>query len=132
MRLTSIFGGTAIHDLLLQKYNEEDFLYVGTSAGAACASKNMIYQGSSHEALLKGEIKITSGLGFIDNVIIPEALEILEKYKENSPYLINIHKYQYISLRNNFTKRFAKFIYSINDAHCILEVTMSKHKVAYL
>ena len=30
----------------------------------------MIYQGSSHEALLKGEIKITSGLGLIDHVII--------------------------------------------------------------
>jgi cyanophycinase len=29
----------------------------------------MIYQGSAHEALLKGEIKITSGLGFIDDVI---------------------------------------------------------------
>ena len=70
LRLTSIFGGTLIHDLLLKKYLEEDFLYVGTSAGAACASKNMIYQGSSREALLKGEIKITSGLGFMDNVII--------------------------------------------------------------
>ena len=70
LRLTSIFGGTAIHDLLLEKYLQEDFLYVGTSAGAACASKNMIYQGSSREALLKGEIKITSGLGFMDHVII--------------------------------------------------------------
>jgi len=30
----------------------------------------MIYQGSSHEALLKGEVKITGGLGFINNVII--------------------------------------------------------------
>jgi cyanophycinase len=30
----------------------------------------MIYQGSSHEALLKGEIKITSGLGLIDHVVI--------------------------------------------------------------
>ncbi len=70
LRVTSIFGGTLIHDLLLKKYLEEDFLYVGTSAGAACASKNMIYQGSSREALLKGEIKITSGLGFMDNVII--------------------------------------------------------------
>jgi cyanophycinase len=70
LRLTSIFGGTPIHDLLIKKYFEEDFLYVGTSAGAACASKNMIYQGSSREALLKGEIKITSGLGFMDNVII--------------------------------------------------------------
>ena len=70
LRLTSIFGGTAIHDLLLEKYLQEDFLYVGTSAGAACASKNMIYQGSSREALLNGEIKITSGLGFMDHVII--------------------------------------------------------------
>jgi cyanophycinase len=30
----------------------------------------MIYQGSSSEALMKGEVKITQGLGFIDNVII--------------------------------------------------------------
>ena len=30
----------------------------------------MIYQGSSQEALLKGEIKITSGLGLIDHVVI--------------------------------------------------------------
>jgi cyanophycinase len=30
----------------------------------------MIYEGSSHEALLKGEIKITSGLGLIDHVIV--------------------------------------------------------------
>ena len=30
----------------------------------------MIYQGSSSEALLKGEIKITSGLGLIDDVVI--------------------------------------------------------------
>ena len=30
----------------------------------------MIYQGSSTEALLKGEVKITSGLGLIDYVII--------------------------------------------------------------
>jgi len=70
LRLTSIIGGTPIHDAILQKYNEEDFIYVGTSAGAHSASKSMIYQGSSKEALLKGEIKITSGLGLIDHVII--------------------------------------------------------------
>jgi cyanophycinase len=33
-------------------------LYAGTSAGAAAASNNMIYQGSSSEALLKGEVKL--------------------------------------------------------------------------
>ncbi len=70
LRLTSILGGTAFHDILLDKYHNEDFVYAGTSAGAAAASNNMIYQGSSHEALLKGEVKITSGLGLIDGVII--------------------------------------------------------------
>ncbi|MCX6296825.1 MAG: cyanophycinase [Bacteroidetes bacterium] len=70
LRLTSILGGTPIHDLILQKYMDEDFIFAGTSAGAAAASNSMIYQGSSSEALLKGEIKITSGLGLIDHVII--------------------------------------------------------------
>jgi cyanophycinase len=70
LRLTSMLGGTAFDDLLIHKYRNEDFIYAGTSAGAAAASNNMIYQGSSSEALLKGEVKITSGLGLIDGVII--------------------------------------------------------------
>lgn len=70
LRLTSILGGTRFHDIILQKYREENFIYAGTSAGAAAASENMIYQGSSSEALLKGEIKTTQGLGFIENVIV--------------------------------------------------------------
>lgn len=70
LRLTSIFGGTAFHHLLCNKYLNEDFIISGTSAGAAASSNNMIYQGSSHEAMVKGEVKITGGLGFINNVII--------------------------------------------------------------
>lgn len=70
LRLTSILGGTRFHDVILQKYQEEEFLYAGTSAGAAAASENMIYQGSSTEALLKGEIKTTQGLGLFADVII--------------------------------------------------------------
>ena len=70
LRLTSILGGTEFHDIILDKYHNEEFIYAGTSAGAAAASNNMIYQGSSSEALLKGEVKITSGLGLIDGVII--------------------------------------------------------------
>lgn len=70
LRLTSILGGTPFDDILIDKYRNTDFIYSGTSAGAAAASNNMIYQGSSHEALLKGEVKITSGLGLIDDVVI--------------------------------------------------------------
>lgn len=70
LRLTSILGGTPLDELLIDKYRNEEFIYAGTSAGAAAASSSMIYQGSSQEALLKGEVKITSGLGLIDDVII--------------------------------------------------------------
>jgi cyanophycinase len=70
LRLTAIFGGTAFHHLLLDKYQNDEFVISGTSAGAAASSNNMIYQGSSSEALHKGEVKITGGLGFINNVII--------------------------------------------------------------
>jgi len=70
LRLTSILGGTPFVDLLISKYQNTEFIYAGTSAGAAAASNNMIYQGSSSEALLKGEVKITSGLGLIDDVVI--------------------------------------------------------------
>lgn len=70
LRLTSILGGSRMHECMLRKFQETDFLYAGTSAGAAAASENMIYQGNSNEALLKGEIKTTQGLGFIENVII--------------------------------------------------------------
>lgn len=70
LRLSSIFGGTEFLNVMKRKYHEDDFLVAGTSAGAAAASTNMIYRGSSSEALIKGEVQITGGLGFIDGVII--------------------------------------------------------------
>jgi len=70
LRLTSILGGTEFHTILLRKYEEDNFLIAGTSAGAAACSNTMIYQGSASEALLKGEVKITSGLGLINDLII--------------------------------------------------------------
>lgn len=70
LRLSSIYGGTKFLQILKRKYHEDDFMIAGTSAGAAAASTNMIYRGSSSEALVKGEVQITAGLGFIDSVII--------------------------------------------------------------
>ena len=70
LRLSAIFGGTEFLRILKTRYQEGDFIIAGTSAGAAAASSNMIYRGSSSEALIKGEVQITGGLGFIDDVII--------------------------------------------------------------
>jgi len=70
LRLSSIFGGTEFLQILKTRYQDENFVIAGTSAGAAAASTNMIYRGQSNKALIKGEVQITAGLGFIDSVII--------------------------------------------------------------
>jgi len=70
MRLSMIFGGTEFLKILIDRYNNEDFVIAGTSAGAMAMSNTMIYQGSSTGALLKGEVKITTGLALIKDVII--------------------------------------------------------------
>lgn len=70
MRLSMVFGGTEILDILHHRYLTEDFTIAGTSAGAMAMSNTMIYQGSSSEALRKGAVKITTGLGFMKKVII--------------------------------------------------------------
>ena len=70
LRLSSIFGGTEFLDILKQRYEDEYFLIAGTSAGAMAMSLTMIYEGNATNAHLKGEVKITTGLGFINGVII--------------------------------------------------------------
>jgi len=70
MRLTTILGGTKFLDLLQEKYHKEDFIYAGTSAGAAAASNNIVTEGQSENALLKGGVKMASGLALINDVVI--------------------------------------------------------------
>lgn len=70
LRLTSIFGGTEFLDIIHERYNNEHFIIAGTSAGAMAMSNTMIYQGNASNAHLKGEVKITTGLAFIKDVII--------------------------------------------------------------
>jgi cyanophycinase len=70
LRLSVIFGGTEFLKILIDRYTNENFVIAGTSAGAMAMSNTMIYQGSSTGALLKGEVKITTGLALIKGVII--------------------------------------------------------------
>jgi cyanophycinase len=68
-RLTSTFGGTEILNLLQERYENENFVVAGTSAGAMAMSNTMIYEGNSGRSHLKGEVKITTGLGFSRQLI---------------------------------------------------------------
>lgn len=70
LRLSSIFGGTEFMQVLKEKYYNEHFVIGGTSAGAMAMSNTMIYEGNASLAHLKGEVRITTGMGLIQNVII--------------------------------------------------------------
>ncbi len=70
LRLTSTFGGTEIYKILHNRYmNDANFLLAGTSAGAMAMSNTMIYEGSASDAHLKGTVKVTTGLAFMQDVI---------------------------------------------------------------
>ena len=76
MRLTSTFGGTTFLEIIMNRYNTEtNFLVAGTSAGAMAMSNTMIYEGNATRAHLKGEVKITTGLGFMYGVIFDSHFE---------------------------------------------------------
>lgn len=75
MRLTSTFGGTKFLRVIQNRYKTEPFIVAGTSAGAMAMSNTMIYEGDASKAHLKGEVKITTGLGFMQNVIFDSHFE---------------------------------------------------------
>ena len=75
LRLSATFGGTTFLRAILNRYENENFVVAGTSAGAMAMSNTMIYEGNAIRAHLKGEVKITTGLGFIDDVIIDSHFE---------------------------------------------------------
>ena len=75
LRLSATFGGTQFLDILQKRYKQENFLIAGTSAGAMAMSNTMIYEGNATRAHLKGEVKITKGLSFVDTVIIDSHFE---------------------------------------------------------
>ena len=63
LRITSILGGTSFLNTIIQKYYKERCIVAGTSAGATAMSQTMIYDGGASEALVKGNVKLTAGIG---------------------------------------------------------------------
>jgi len=75
LRLSVTDGGTEFLSILKRRYKEENFLIAGTSAGAMAMGSTMIFEGNAARAHLKGEVKMTTGLGFISTVIIDSHFE---------------------------------------------------------
>jgi cyanophycinase len=75
LRLSVTDGGTEFLAILKKRYEEESFVVAGTSAGAMAMGQTMIYEGNATRAHLKGEVKMTTGLGFIGSVIVDSHFE---------------------------------------------------------
>lgn len=69
LRLTAVFGGSPVLKAIRERF-QAGAVVAGTSAGAMAIPSTMIYNGEAADALHKGEVKMTSGLGFVDGVII--------------------------------------------------------------
>ena len=70
LRITSVLGGSLLEREILRKYQQDVCIIAGTSAGASAMSKTMIYGGEGTIALRKGTVKVSTGMGLIDNAII--------------------------------------------------------------
>jgi len=70
LRITSILGGTPVLETIKSRYYNEKCVIAGTSAGASAMSETMIYEGEICEALCKGKVQLTSGIGLVENVVI--------------------------------------------------------------
>ncbi|MCB0387563.1 MAG: cyanophycinase [Winogradskyella sp.] len=70
-KITNKIGGTTIHKIMLDRYqNETGFVIAGTSAGAMAMTKEMIAGGSPKDAFVKGAVTMYKGLGLIPELII--------------------------------------------------------------
>ncbi|WP_223650061.1 cyanophycinase [Hymenobacter psoromatis] len=70
-RLREMFSDTDFLQLLVRRYHEEaGFVVAGTSAGAMAMSQHMIRGGSVPDSLLKGAVKMGTGLSLLPAAIV--------------------------------------------------------------
>jgi cyanophycinase len=69
-KIVKCIGDTAAHKIIKKMLEETRIVIAGTSAGAMSMSTQMIAGVSNVDSMQKGNVKITRGMGFLDQVII--------------------------------------------------------------
>ncbi len=69
LRITDLLESTEMVEKIKEKFNH-GALVGGTSAGAVCLTKTMIFEGTIKRHFYKGEVDLIPGLGLIEDVII--------------------------------------------------------------
>ncbi len=68
-KIVKEIGGTSIHNILLHRYQNENFVLAGTSAGAMAMSEEMIAGSNPKRLFTKGALKMNMGMAIIDHII---------------------------------------------------------------
>jgi cyanophycinase len=69
LNITSLMGGTPLHDLVRERYRD-GVLIAGVSAGAAMMSSSMIISGKSDTPPKVGGVEIAPGMNMIEETVI--------------------------------------------------------------
>lgn len=69
-KLYKTLFNTQFLKVLINKYENDDFLIAGSSSGAMVMGENMIVDGDSDEAILKGIIELKEGFKLLPGVVI--------------------------------------------------------------
>ncbi|TVQ50829.1 MAG: cyanophycinase [Saprospirales bacterium] len=69
-KITAKIAGTQFHQIIAERYRNEEFVIAGTSAGAMAMSEEMIAGGSSRESFIKGAVIMDKGLNLISDLMI--------------------------------------------------------------
>ena len=69
-RLVHILGETKFINRVYDRYLHDTVVIGGTSAGAACMSNPMIYDGDGETGFLRGTVKVSPGFGFLPNCVV--------------------------------------------------------------
>lgn len=69
-KITKFLLNTPLHHLLQAKLKQEQFVLAGTSAGAMAMSFQMISGGSVADSMQKGNVRMSQGMGFLEQGII--------------------------------------------------------------
>lgn len=68
-KIINYLKDTKAHELLGERYNNDDFVIAGSSAGATMMGEKMIVAGKKNQVLMKCDLKTGDGLGFIKPVL---------------------------------------------------------------
>jgi cyanophycinase len=69
-KIIKCFSDTPVHRLIEKRLQETKVVVAGTSAGAMAMSKQMIAGVSNPDSMQKGNVKMATGLEFLDQLII--------------------------------------------------------------